>query len=73
MIEYLNVEFYYKNLDIIHDIIWLNNREKYNGRYIHQINIFNYVYKVDGIIYTSNTSLFRKAIETAQFWEKLCD
>ena len=73
MIEYLNTEFYYKNLDIINDIIWLNTREVYDYQYKHNVNIYNYVYKIDGTIYTSNTVLFRKAIIKAQLWERLYD
>ena len=73
MIEYLTTKFYYDNIKIVHNILWMNTTTKYDYQYKHNVNIYNYVYRIDGIIYTSNTSLFRKAIEKAQFWEKLND
>lgn len=72
MVEYLTRAFYFANKEIIDDINWLNTRENYDYKeFSHTINIYYYVYKIEGVHYYSDTPLFHEALEKAQIWEAL--
>ena len=73
MIEYLLKDFYYANLKIINDIVWLRKEEPFKTelKCKHIIDIKWYAYRIGDIIYTEDSKQFRKAINKAEMWEKL--
>ena len=73
MIEYLLKNFYYENLKIVNNIVWLRKDEPFDNelKCKHVIDPKWYAYRIGDVIYTEDSEQFRIAIDKAEMWDKL--